>query len=58
MATRSSILAWNIPWAEEPGGLQSVGSERDTTEHMCHAKSHSLLGLLLIKLPFPSNANI
>ena len=33
-------------------------SERDTTEHMCHTKSHSLLGLLLIKLPFPSNANI
>ena len=28
MATRSSILAWRIPWAEEPGGLQSMGSER------------------------------
>ena len=26
MATHSSILAWEIPWAEEPGGLQSVGS--------------------------------
>ena len=25
MATRSSILAWRIPWAEEPGGLQSMG---------------------------------
>ena len=26
MATHSSILAWKIPWTEEPGGLQSVGS--------------------------------
>ena len=32
MATHSSILAWRIPWTEEPGGLQSVGSqELDTT---------------------------
>ena len=31
--THSSILAWKIPWAEEPGGLQSTGSqESDTTE--------------------------
>ena len=28
MATHSSILAWRIPWTEEPGGLQSVGSHR------------------------------
>ena len=27
MATHSSILAWRIPWAEEPGGLQSTGSQ-------------------------------
>ena len=26
--THSSILAWRIPWAEEPGGLQSMGSQR------------------------------
>ena len=32
MATHSSILAWRIPWMEEPGGLQSMGSqESDTT---------------------------
>ena len=32
MATHSSILAWRIPWTEEPGGLQSMGSqELDTT---------------------------
>ena len=28
IATHSSILAWRIPWTEEPGGLQSVGSQR------------------------------
>ena len=28
MATHSSILAWRIPWTEEPGGLQSLGSHR------------------------------
>ena len=32
MATHSSILAWRIPWAEQPGRLQSMGSqELDTT---------------------------
>ena len=28
MAAHSSILAWEIPWTEEPGGLQSMGSQR------------------------------
>ena len=28
MATHSSTLTWKIPWMEEPGGLQSVGSQR------------------------------
>ena len=41
MATHSSILAWRIPWTEEPGGLQSTGSQRvresDTTEMTWHA---------------------
>ena len=31
MATYSSTLAWKIPWTEEPGGLQSMGSQR-----VCH----------------------
>ena len=43
MATRSRICAWRTPWTEEPGGLQSMGSQRDTTvsdttdmtEHRC-----------------------
>ena len=29
MATSSSTLAWEIPWAEQPGGLESMGSQRD-----------------------------
>ena len=34
MATHSSTLAWEIPWAEEPGTLQSMESQRsNTTEH-------------------------
>ena len=28
MATHSSLLAWRIPWTEEPGGLQAMGSQR------------------------------
>ena len=33
MATHSIVLAWRIPWTEEPGGLQSIGcKESDTTE--------------------------
>ena len=36
IATDSSILAWEIPWTEESGGLQSMGSkESDTTKHAC-----------------------
>ena len=40
MATHSSILAWEIPWTEEPGGLQSMGSqESDMTEQLNHTSS-------------------
>ena len=31
MATHSSILAWEIPWTEEPGGLQSMGLQKSQT---------------------------
>ena len=31
MATHASVLAWRIPWTEEPDGLQSMGSESNTT---------------------------
>ena len=32
MATHASILAWEVPWTEEPAGPQSKGSQRDTTK--------------------------
>ena len=35
MATRSSTLAWKIPWTEEPGGLQSMGSDMTATKQQC-----------------------
>ena len=46
MAIHSSILAWRIPWTEEPGGLQSMGSRRvgqDLNDLACtHACTHVL----------------
>ena len=36
MATHSSILAWKISWTEEPGGLQSMGSQRVGLERLTH----------------------
>ena len=37
MVTHSNILAWRIPWREEPGGLQFMGhKESDTTEQLTH----------------------
>ena len=45
IATHSSILAWEIPWTEAPGGLQSMGSQRaghaSVTEH-AHTGLHGL----------------
>ena len=34
MATHCSILSWRIAWTEEAGGLQSMGSQRDTAERL------------------------
>ena len=60
MATHSSILAWRIPWTEEPGGLQFIGSQRvehdqkDLTQtHVWHACVCVLNGLRLVWLPCP-----
>ena len=41
MATHASILAWRIPWREEPGGLQSMGSQ--IIEYDLGPKHHSLV---------------
>ena len=51
MATHSSILAWRIPWTEEPGGLQSLGSQgvrHDWSDWHTHpqTRTHNSLGHL------------
>ena len=44
MATHSSILAWKIPWTEEPSGLQSVGLQSQTQLSTCtHAAGSTLM---------------
>ena len=51
MATHSSILAWEIPWTEEPGGSQSGGhKESDRTEYPCThtCKSHEKSSLIFL----------
>ena len=54
-ATHSSILAWRIPWTEEPGGLPSMGSQRaGRTEVTEHTHTHSLNEMML-KNKFQSN---
>jgi len=40
MTSHSSVLAWRIPWTEEPGGLQSMGSQSDRTEATQHTRTH------------------
>ena len=48
MATHSGILAWRLPWAEEPGGLQSMGlqSQLQLRAHAGSTGSHVGTGLL------------
>ena len=43
MATQSSILAWRIPWSEEPGGLWSVGSQRVGHDWSNLARMHTYI---------------
>ena len=48
MEIHSSILAWRIPWTEESGGLQSMGSqELDTNEQLKHLNHHKLMPYIL-----------
>ena len=37
MATHPSILAWEIPWTEEPGGLQAMGSQKSQAQFSSQA---------------------
>ena len=42
--THSRVLAWRIPWTEEPGGLQSMGSQRAGHDRSTHAKAVKQVG--------------
>ena len=56
MATHSSLLAWRIPWTEEPGGLQSMGSQRvshDWAAERAHTLELSAKPRLSLRLPEP-----
>ena len=51
MTTYFSILAWEIPWTKEPSRLQSMGSQRDTTERLCtHLEQAQLFNILSLAL--------
>ena len=48
MATDSNILAWEIPWTEEPGGLQSMGSQKSQIDLETKQQLHKLCFFLRI----------
>ena len=51
MAIHSSILAWEIPWTEEPGGLQPMGPQKSWTDDLGTKQQQCISkGLMLIKL--------
>ena len=50
MAAHASILAWRIPWTEEPGGLQSMVSQRVGTTESLFLKDCKIIIILLILL--------
>ena len=54
MATHSSILAWIIPWTEEPGGLQSMGSQRVRHDWVTKKKKKAVKKLQMEKESCPT----
>ena len=59
MATHSSILAWRIPWTEEPGGLYSPWDRKESdttegTEHTCTVTLRSLSVMVIMFKELPS----
>ena len=50
MATHSNILAWRIPWTEEPGGLQSTGLQ---LSHWAHTHTHTWKKDRRVTFPYP-----
>ena len=58
MATHSSILAWRIPWTEEPGGLQSIGLQRVGCDLASSASKAPTLPFFFFKILFLSMGTI
>ena len=52
MATHSSILAWRLPWTEEPGGLQSMGSQRDGHDSVTNTVNMTIFGFFVVVVLF------
>jgi len=54
MATHSSILAWEIPWTEEPGGLPSMGSQR-VRHNFNNNNKHTIRQIVIWENTFAGN---
>ena len=56
MATHSRVLAWEIPWIEEPGRLQSMGSQRVVSDSLqpldCSTPGSSVPGIFQVRILF------
>ena len=52
MANHSSILAWRIPWTEEPGGLQSIGMQRFGHDHVTNTFTFRVRVRLTVRVWF------
>ena len=57
IAPYSSILAWKIPWTEEPGRLQSMGPQR-VGHNWAHTRTHTIGHYLAIKWCFPGGSEV
>ena len=51
MGTHNSILSWRIPWKEDPGRLQSMGSQSQMIEHAAHAYEYIQGSSFYVSLP-------
>ena len=55
MATHSSILAWRIPWTQEAGRLQSIGSQSQTQLKLLSTHAHLKSNPVFLHLEYPSD---
>ena len=52
MATHSSVLAWKIPWTEEPGGLQSMGLQRVRQDWVTNTFTFTIMSTLVLDVGY------